>query len=234
MRAVFNWFEGSTSRAPYFDYVLIMEEHTGTHCDAPAHMIPPPECSHLPHSGVQASRTVDTFDVSMTMGPANVIDVTHLVGTAPVGVSPMITKQMVLDWESAHGDIASGDVVLFYTGWTDLYYKPFPEGYKLDVDCRFWAPFWERERTIGWPAPEVETMQYLVSKGVKHVGTDTPSMGSIQDDGGPHWVWLKKELMLVEKLTNLGSLPPRGAYYIFLPLKIKGATGAPGRAIAIV
>jgi kynurenine formamidase len=38
----------------------------------------------------------------------------------------------------------------------------------------------------------------------------------------------------VEILTNLGDLPVRGAFFVFLPLKISGSSGGPGRAIALV
>jgi isatin hydrolase len=31
----------------------------------------------------------------------------------------------------------------------------------------------------------------------------------------------------------LTQLPPRGAFFIFLPLKCEGGSGAPGRAIAL-
>lgn len=236
LRARFNCFEGSkgmVSRAPFTDFVLIMEEHTGTHCDAGAHMIPPTE-TNLPHAGPASNNTVDKIPIKQTMGPAAVINCTDLVGTEKPGISPVIQKEKIVQWEKKYGEIKSNDVVLFYTGWTDAYFKPFPEGYKFDQDCRFWTPLWGRERTIGFPAPCAEAMQYLVEKKVEHVGIDTPSMGMIQDDNSPHWAGLENGMVFVEKLCNLGKLPARGSYYIFLGIKVRGGTGAPGRAIAIV
>ncbi len=38
----------------------------------------------------------------------------------------------------------------------------------------------------------------------------------------------------MEVLTNLGELPVREAYFAFLPLKIAGSSGSPGRAIALL
>lgn len=236
LRARMNWFErsnGMVSRTPFTDFVLIMEEHTGTHCDAGAHMIPPIE-TNLPHAGPASENTVDKIPIKQTMGPANVIDCTDLIGTEKPGISPVIHKKKIIQWEKRFGEIKSNEVVLFYTGWTDAYFKPFPEGYKLDQDCRFWTPISGRERTIGFPAPSAETMEYLVEKKVKHVGIDTPSMGMIQDDESPHWVGLENGMVFVEKLCNLGKLPPKGSYYIFLGIKVKNGTGAPGRAIAIM
>jgi kynurenine formamidase len=37
-----------------------------------------------------------------------------------------------------------------------------------------------------------------------------------------------------EILINLDQLPPRGAYYVALPLKIVDQSGSPTRAIAFV
>jgi kynurenine formamidase len=37
-----------------------------------------------------------------------------------------------------------------------------------------------------------------------------------------------------EMLINLGQLPPRGAFYIALPIKVAGQSGSPTRAIALV
>jgi isatin hydrolase len=236
LRARFNWFDGSmdrVSRAPYNDFVYIIEEHTGTHCDAGVHQIPPTE-TNLPHAGQASNNTTDKIPIKQTMGPAVVIDCTDLIGTEKPGISPVIHKEKIIQWEKKYGDIKSNNVVLLYTGWTDAYFKPFPEGYKLDQDCRFWAPIWGRERTIGFPAPSAESMEYLVQKKVKHVGIDTPSMGMIQDDNSPHWVGLENGMVFVEKLCNLGKLPPRGSFYIFLGIKVKDGTGAPGRAIAII
>ena len=38
----------------------------------------------------------------------------------------------------------------------------------------------------------------------------------------------------VELLTNLSELPVRGTYFIFMPLKISGSSGGPGRAMALL
>jgi isatin hydrolase len=41
-------------------------------------------------------------------------------------------------------------------------------------------------------------------------------------------------MLFVEGLTNLDRLPARGASFVFLPVKIATASGAPGRAVAIL
>ncbi len=41
-------------------------------------------------------------------------------------------------------------------------------------------------------------------------------------------------MLFLELLANLRRLPPRGALFIFLPLKIEGGSAGPGRAIALL
>lgn len=229
IKAPFNHFKSPQTdmRGPYLDYVLIFEEHCGTHFDAPAHGIPHPD------TGIEGAMdmgaiTVEKVPVTQLMGPAAVIDCTDLAGTGGPGISPVITVSKIKEWEKEHGEIQPEEVVVLYTGWTDKHYKLFPEGYNLDRNCKLY------KETEGWPAPDAEAMTYLVSKGIKHVAIDTVSMGLIQNDVDTHLAGFTKGLVYTEKLCNLGLLPPRGAYFIFLPIKVEGGSAAPGRAIAIV
>ena len=55
------------------------------------------------------------------------------------------------------------------------------------------------------------------------------------DDGDPvHQEGLSRGMRYIEILTNLGELPVRGAYFIFMPVKIAGFPGGPGRAMALL
>jgi len=161
------------------------------------------------------------------MGPAVVIDVRSILDQAPNGKSPIITPKMVQDWEAKNGALKSGDVVLFYSGYSDRYYKPFPEGNRLAFEPLI------LQSKPGWPAPGPETMEYLNSKGIKHVGTDGPSMGPVEGGQATHVAGLKYGMTWDELLTNLGRLPARGAFYIALPIKVVDASGEPTRAVGI-
>jgi kynurenine formamidase len=48
-----------------------------------------------------------------------------------------------------------------------------------------------------------------------------------------HLVGLDKEYLHMEQLTNLSSLPAHGFKVAVFPLKIKGASAAPARVVAI-
>jgi isatin hydrolase len=134
---------------------------------------------------------------------------------------------MVRDWEAKHGTLRQGDVVLFYSGYSDKYYKPFPDGNRLAFE-----PLMLQNKP-GWPAPAPDTVEYLHSKGIKHAGTDGPSMGPVEAGQGTHVAGLKHGMTWDELLTNVGKLPARGAFYISLPTKIVDGSGATTRAIAV-
>jgi kynurenine formamidase len=212
--------------APYTTRWMAIDEHTGTHFDAPAHFVPPPG-SGLPDAGPAGEITAERVPVEQLMGPAAVIDVTALNGTVGEGgVSPVIGPDLVVEWERRYGALAAPDVVLFRTGW-DERYRPGPAGdtYLYDVVVTRRAP--------GWPAPGVAAMELLLERGIRCVGTDAPSMGAAHDGAPVHVRGLRSGAVFVECLTRLDLLPTRGAWFCFLPLKTQGGTGAPGRAIAI-
>jgi kynurenine formamidase len=220
-----NWY--TDWRGPCYTRLLSIEEHVGTHCDAPAHFIPH-EKHGLPHSTPYGGVTVEQLELEQFMGPAAVIDVTHLTDTGEPGQSPIISIDDIRQWEEQHGKISPGDVVLLRTDWTDRHYRKAPEGNRFAYDPII------AKSAPAWPAPDAETMTYLVDQGVRCVGIDNNSMGPLQADAEPHWAGLGRGTVFVERMTNLRLLPPRGALFLFLPIKIEGGSGAPGRAIGLV
>jgi isatin hydrolase len=205
---------------------LVIDEHTGTHVDAPRHFIPPPG-SGLPHAGPGGDIGVADLPLLATSGPAAVIDVSDLDGQAEPGHSPVIAPGHVTASEAEHGALRPGDVVLFRTGW-DARYRPGPDGDAYGADVLTTA------RAAGWPAPVPETMDLLRDRGVTCVGTDGLSMGPAEGGAPTHLAALPHGILFVEALTGLAQLPPRGAYFLFLPLRLHGGTGAPGRALAVL
>jgi isatin hydrolase len=204
---------------------LLIDEHTGTHFDAPTHFIPP-QSSGLPEAGPAGALSADRVPLAQLMGPAAVIDVSELVDAAP-GESPYIEPDAVRSWETEHGELRPDEVVLFRSGW-DSRYRRMPDGsaYAEDVTIR--------RSSTGWPAPSVDAMRLLLERGVRCVGTDAPTMGAAHDGVPVHVAGLSAGAVFIEGLTNLAALPLRGAWFCFAPLKVEGGTGAPGRAFAFV
>lgn len=230
---IWNWYTETSvgpvplgsKYGPYQTRWLLLDEHTGTHFDAPSHFIPPAE-SGLPNAGATGTVTGDQVPIEQFLGRAKVIDCRELARNSDPGVSPPIRPEHIQRWEHEHGSLESGDVVLFRTDW-DQFYLPGPAGrpYVEDVLIRRIHP--------GWPAPDVATAEYLLSKGVRCMGTDAPSMGAAHDGGPVHVAALSAGAVFIEGLTKLGTLPASGAFFMFLPIKIKDSTGGCGRAIAI-
>ncbi len=231
-----NWFEeleneygtpATPSAAPYYSQRFVIDEHTGTQTDFPAHFVPPPG-SGLPHAGPMGALTGDRYPLDRMMGPAAVIDVTDIRDAAEPGRSAAITVERIQAWESENGEIRAGDVVLFYSGYSDAYYKPLPDGNRFTYEPLL------LKTAPGWPAPTPEAVEYLQAKGVWHLGTDGASMGPVEGGQPTHVAGLQHGMSWEELLTNLGDLPARGAYYLALPLKIVDQSGSPTRAVAFV
>lgn len=232
-----NWYETRLDQVvpvyrrggPYATRWLMIDEHTGTHLDAPPHFIPP-EHSGLPNAGRWGAVSVDKVPLSQLMGPAALIDVSDLVGTVEEpAVSPLVTTEMVLSWEDEHGVLVAGDVVLLRSGWDRHYQRGGAgAGYVHDVVVAGTGQ--------AWPAPDVATIELFVDRGVRCIGIDAPSIGPIQGNLPieVHVAGLGSGAVFVECLTALDALPARGAWFCFLPIKVEGGTGAPGRAIAWV
>lgn len=215
-----------STTGPYQTRWLLIDEHTGTHVDAPAHFIPEAGTG-LPYAAEVGSVTAEQIPLEQLIGPAVVIDIpADLPGGAP-GVSPLITEEFLADWEAEHGEIAAGEVVLFRTGW-DAHYVEGEAGRAYTH-----APLVTREAP-GWPAPDAAAMRHLIRRGVSCVGTDGASMGSAHDGAGVHRAGLAERVAYIEALGHLDRLPVRGAVFCFAPLKIARGTGAPGRAFAWV
>ena len=208
---------------PYRTATITMDEHAGTHVDAPCHSIPPP-ASGSGAVDTAAERTVAVIPLSDLMGPAVVIDVPQGEASGEPGCSPRVSVAALQAFEVAHGPVRERDIVLLRTGW-DRRYGPMPHG-RAYID----EPL---SGMAGWPAPDEAFLEFLLHRGVRCIGTDAPSIGALDDPGAAHVHTLRNGIWPVEALANLTALPNRGAFFLFLPLAIEGS-GAPGRAIAFV
>jgi kynurenine formamidase len=91
-----------------------------------------------------------------------------------------------------------------------------------------------------------ETARWLVSRGVKCIGSNTPGLENFKRGVAQHWtdpdnqkvawpvhkILLSHHIPIVEGLVNLDSLVGRKFRFVALPLKILGVDGSPVRAIA--
>lgn len=140
------------------------------------------------------------------------------IEAADLGAGDLLGPDRIQTWEREHGHIERGDRVLVRYGW----------------DAR-WATGLEGRRYLeDWPGLSGEAADYLVGRGVALVGCDTLAVdaaGSLENPA--HHALLGNEVCVVENLKNLGDLPPF-CLFVTLPLKIKGGSGSPVRAVALV
>jgi kynurenine formamidase len=113
-------------------------------------------------------------------------------------------------------DIRPGDTILFYTAHYDRYYgQPI---YMTD-----------------YPGLNREATEYIIDRGAVNFGVDSPSPDMWYDKTYPcHTVCAERRVTHIENLCNLDKLLGRRFTFVALPLKIRGGTGSPVRAVAIL
>jgi kynurenine formamidase len=130
----------------------------------------------------------------------------------------LLTAAHVREWEDKHGVIEERDRVLVRYGW-DRRWGAGPEGTSFLED---------------WPGLGGDAAEYLVEKGVSLVGCDTLAVDAFGSEENPaHYTLLGNEVYIVENLKNLDRLPPF-CFFMAFPLKVKGGSGSPVRAVALV
>jgi len=179
--------------AGWTDTVLLLGTHTGTHIDAPFHMIP-------------AGRKVDEIDLEKCVGNALVVDLKSKKPNEEIRVS---------DLEKFATRIEAIKRVIIRTDWSDR--------------------FESQEYYASWPYVSPATARWLVDRGIKLLGVDTPSPPSADPkmEHEVHEILLSRDVVIVENLTNLSKLTKSEIYFVALPLKIVGREASPVRAVAI-
>ncbi len=140
------------------------------------------------------------------------------IDAAGLGAGGLLGVDRIEAWEREHAPIEPGDRVLFRYGW-DGRWATGPEGRRFLED---------------WPGLSGGAAEYLVERGTALVGCDTLAVDAAGSEENPaHHALLGNEVYIVENLNNLGALPPF-CLFVALPLKIKGGSGSPVRAVALV
>lgn len=186
-------------------YQLVMNEHNGTHVDAPAHFIS--------DAKPQAHVTIDRTPLARLIGRGARLDCREFKE------GDYVSKDFVTAWEGQHGALRAGDIVLFNFGWS-AYWGLRPQGQRYLED---------------WPGVAMDAAEHLIEKSVAAIGVDaiSPDTHEALRTNPIHPVVLEKQVLIIENLTNLELLPD---FFLFLalPLKIKGGSGSPIRAVALV
>lgn len=182
--------------------------HTGTHVDAPYHF----------YSDREPSDMFSTPD--RLLGRGVVLDMSHKHGAVPITVDDIVT------WESGTAvTIMGGDILLVRTD-----------------HAKAWSTGERGKRYTygGWPYLAATAIEYLISRKIKAVGVEAmdPDQVDFSKRDRPPWpahhLFLAHDIPIMENLCGLEAIGSPTCIFIGLPLKLRGVSGAPLRAIAIV
>ncbi len=187
------------------NYQLVMSEHSGTHVDAPAHF--------FNDSKPRTHITIEQVPPGRLLGRGVRLDCLNKKE------GDYVSGEFIRSWEAQHGALAADDIVLFNFGWSARWQLRPQDG----------------RYTTDWPGVSMDAAQYLAVKSVAAIGVDTlsPDPPAALASNPIHAYVLENHVLIVENLTNLERLPD---FFLFLaiPLKIKGGSGSPIRALAFL
>lgn len=188
-------------------------EHGGTHIDAPVHF-------------AQGRWTVDQIPLDRLIGPAVVVDVS---AQSAANADYQVAVADFTAWEHTHGTIESDAIVLIRTDFA----KRWPDARAYLGTDEHGA---EAVAKLHFPGLHPDAAKWLAEvRKAKAVGLDTASIDYGQSTlYESHRVLYDKNIPAFENLAALDQLPPRGAVVYALPIKIKGGSGGPLRAIAVL
>lgn len=167
------------------------------------------------HLGGVDGPSIEDIPLEKWMGPCCVIDMRNKKEREEV------SREDIKTWEKKYGLINKNDIVLFSFGWEKNW------GTSHGVENQ---PYMKNN-----PGISKDAASYLVEKKIKMVGGDIPTIDSDSNPDEPaHKILLPNHTLIMENLMNLDKLPPKGAFILALPLKIKNGTGCPVRAIAFI
>ena len=204
-----KFFYGFTPKGYFYSaYHFCAPEHGGTHIDAPKHFN-------------QYGHSVEQIPIKQLIGHAVVIKVSNQV---KLNRDYAIQIKDIKQFENHYRPLNSEDIVLFFTGWGQYWNN---KKQYLGTD-----KFGDINH-LHFPGLSAEAAKYLVSKKIKGIGLDTPSLDpGISLDFKAHQIILGANLFGIENIAHLERLPPIGTYLIIAPMNIEGGSGAPTRLYA--
>ncbi|MBV8989198.1 MAG: cyclase family protein [Solirubrobacterales bacterium] len=192
---------------------LSIGTHAATHVDAPYHY----------NSTIRGQRaeTIDELPLEWFYGPGVVVDARDKADGDPVSAEEMRSAI-----QAAGHALRPGDIVLVHTG-RDAFYH-------------------ERDYMLRGCGVTAEATVWLYEHGVRVMGIDAwgwdapldRQAGEAIERNEPGIFWAAHQVDLpysqIERLTNVGTLPPTGFTVACFPLKIKGASAGLARVVAIL
>ena len=185
---------------------LTVNEHTGTHVDAPLHF-----------SADGAS--VDEIAVGDLVAPLCVVDI---AARAADDADAQLTPDDLKAWIAANGPIPDGACVALHSGWAA---KTGSDAFRgFDGEAQHYPGF------------HVEAAQMLIEEtGARSIAVDTLSLDhGPSADFATHYAWLPSGRFGIENVAGLDRVPAAGATIVIGAPKHRGDTGGPARVFALI
>ncbi|MDE2788893.1 MAG: cyclase family protein [Paracoccaceae bacterium] len=187
--------------------MLRVNEHTGTHMDAPLHF-------------TDGGTSIAEVQVEALVCPLAIVDLQEKADANP---DAQVTPDDLKAWIAKHGPFPQGACVAQNSGWQKRMGSP-----------RFRNA--DDEGKMHFPAFHVEAVTMLLEEAdVAGIGVDTLSIDyGLSADFITHYTWLPANRWAVENMANLDQMPPTGATLVVGAPKHQGGTGGPCRLIALL
>ena len=184
---------------------LTVNEHTGTHIDAPL---------HFSADGM----SVDAIPVESLVCPLCIVDITEKAAADP---DAQLTPDDLQAWIDANGDIPDGACVAMHSGWAT----------KVDSDAFRGA---DADGGLHFPGFHPDAAAMLLETGAAAIAVDTLSLDYGMSQGFEvHYSWLPAGRYGIECIAGLDSMPAAGGTIVVGAPKHRGGTGGPARLIGL-
>jgi kynurenine formamidase len=187
-------------------FELRINEHTGTHMDAPLHFS-------------ADGKSVAEIPVDQLIVPLAVIDIRD---KAAANADAQVTPDDIKAWTDANGPLPKNCCVAMNSGWdahvaSDKYRNA------------------DANKVMHFPGFHIEAAKMLVEDGSAiGIAVDTLSLDfGASPDFATHYGWLPTGRWGLECLANLGAVPASGATLIVGAPKVRGGTGGPCRVFVM-
>ncbi len=189
-------------------YVLAVNEHTGTHLDAPLHF-----------SADGAS--VEEIPVEDLVLPLAIVDIREKAAGNP---DAQVTPDDLKAWIATHGPIPERACVAMNSGWAE----------KVGT-LEFRGADSARPGTLHFPGFHIEATEMLLEETTAlAMAVDTLSLDhGPSQDFATHYAWLPAGRYGIECIAGLDRLPATGATLVVGAPKVKDGTGGPARIFAL-
>jgi kynurenine formamidase len=189
-------------------YQWRLNEHSGTHLDAPIHFS-------------EAGMTADEIPAATLVVPLAVINVAD---KASKNADYQLSRGDIAAWERRHGRLPDNCCVAMNSGWA-----------RHVVDNAKYVGK-DASGVMHFPGIAPDTTAWLIKqRKVAGLAVDTLSLDcGASKDFKTHLLWLPGGRWGLENVAALDSVPAAGATLVVGLAKVKGATGGPARLFALV